>query len=163
MPYLTGDTIPSINRCKVIRIPDDLSFLDALNGQLYELTLPENWEKQGTLTPDQVAAAWSDVYDLYTTQTCVELTDFLYPDSVLLWPPSAKKITGGTLNVASVTGQVPLLTAWYNTSAINDRMQFPLYCRKGTWDFKVHGIQNTASGKVQIFTDENASPITERN
>jgi len=73
MPYLTGNTIPSGSRCKVVRIPDDLAFLDALNGQLYELTLPENWETDGTITAQQMADAFSDIYEAYTTEVCMEI------------------------------------------------------------------------------------------
>lgn len=73
MPYLTGNTIPGSFRCKVVRIPDDLAFLDALNGQLYELTLPENWETDGTITAQQMADAFSDIYEEYTTEVCMEI------------------------------------------------------------------------------------------
>lgn len=82
MPFMTGDTIPSSFRCKVIRIPDDLAFLDALNGALLELTYPSNFEQEGnTLTPQEMADVFSDAYDEYTTEKCMEIPI----GSTMLW------------------------------------------------------------------------------
>lgn len=73
MPYLTGNTIPVTSRCKVIRIPDDLAFLDALNGALLELTYAYNFEADGAITPEQMADAFAIAYDDYTTEACMEI------------------------------------------------------------------------------------------
>lgn len=72
MPFMTGDTIPVTTRCKVIRIPDDLAFLDALNGALLELTYPHNFEQEGNaLTPQQMADAFSVAFDDYSAEECM--------------------------------------------------------------------------------------------
>ncbi len=70
MPYLTGNSIPGTFRCKVIRIPDDLTFMDILNGALLELTYPWNYEKDGALTPQQMADEFFAVYDNFTLEQC---------------------------------------------------------------------------------------------
>lgn len=63
MPYLTGDT-PEPNKwyCRVTRIPHSLGFLQAVGGALAELTHPWNWEKFGTMTPDESAEAATNLY-----------------------------------------------------------------------------------------------------
>lgn len=161
MPYLTGDTIPSSERCKVVRIPDDLAFLDALNGQLYELTLPENWETDGAVSAEDMAAKWDEIYDLYVAQECVELSDFVYPKQCSVFPNSARLVTGNGLTLANQASQIPAFTVFVTTPAINNRIRFPIFIKQGVWDFKVRGIRNTNQGKVKIYTDEQSSPLTE--
>lgn len=73
MPYLTGDTIPSASRCKVVRIPDDLTFLGALNGAILELTRLHNWETHGTITAQEMADAWFAIYEAYTVEECMHI------------------------------------------------------------------------------------------
>jgi microcystin-dependent protein len=93
MPFMTGDTIPSTFRCKVIRIPDDLAFLDALNGALLELTYPSNFEQEGnTLTPQQMADAFSTAYDDYTTEACMEIPVGTISMWAVATPPAKWKI-----------------------------------------------------------------------
>lgn len=93
MPFMTGDTIPSSFRCKVIRIPDDLAFLDALNGALLELTYAYNFEQEGnTLTPEQMADAFSTAYDDYTTEICMEIPIATISMWALATPPAKWKI-----------------------------------------------------------------------
>jgi microcystin-dependent protein len=86
MPYLTGNTIPSGKRCKVIRIPDDLAFLDALNGALLELTFAYNFEAvPGTVSPQDMADAFAAAFDDYTTEDCM----FIPVGSMQMFPTGA--------------------------------------------------------------------------
>lgn len=90
---MTGDTIPSSFRCKVIRIPDDLAFLDALNGALLELTYPSNFEQEGNaLTPQQMADAFSIAYDDYTIEACMEIPIGTISMWAIATPPTKWKI-----------------------------------------------------------------------
>lgn len=57
MPYLTPETVPSEVVCRRLRIPNDLTILGAVTGALAELTKPHKWEQDGTVTPDEIAAA----------------------------------------------------------------------------------------------------------
>jgi len=84
-----------------------------------------------------------------------------YPETFLIWPAMAKSITGGALTIGNLVNQIPLYTANFTTLALNNRIQFPFFARSGVYDITVRGLRNTASAKVQIFTDENVSPITE--
>lgn len=53
--YPTPDTIPEESHCRRLRIPNDEQWLSVVMGALYALTLPENWQKVGDLTPDEAA------------------------------------------------------------------------------------------------------------
>ena len=84
-----------------------------------------------------------------------------YPTTFIIWPPMAKSITGGALTIGNLTNQIPLYTVNFTTLALNNRIQFPFFARRGVYDITVRGLRNTASAKVQIFTDENINPMTE--
>jgi microcystin-dependent protein len=64
--WLTPDgPIPSGVICKRVRIPDNIAFVEIFNGALLDLIYANNFEKFGTLTPDQCAELFSGmVYDL---------------------------------------------------------------------------------------------------
>jgi len=67
MPYLTPDTAPSGTICRTIVIPDDLQWKAIVNGALSELFKPWNFEKYGSLTPQETAdffyQMWSDFHE----------------------------------------------------------------------------------------------------
>jgi len=67
MPYITPDTIPVATRSRDLLIPDDIYILAAVNGALYDLTLPENWEKVGAISPDEIAARMLEMFEAYLT------------------------------------------------------------------------------------------------
>lgn len=55
MPYLTPNTAPDNAVCRALFIPDDLEWIALITGALQELTFTYNWEKYGTITPQQAA------------------------------------------------------------------------------------------------------------
>lgn len=58
MPFLTPDSdTPLVS--VILSVPEE--FVVALNGAIYELSLPENWEQYGTLTPEECASIMQDV------------------------------------------------------------------------------------------------------
>jgi hypothetical protein len=62
--YLTPDgPVPSTTICRVLFIPDSEEFIANVTGALQVLTIPENWQQYGTLTPEQSAAALQDMFD----------------------------------------------------------------------------------------------------
>lgn len=66
MPWLTGDTIPTIDFvCRRVVIPNDLALIIAVNGALDELTNAYNWEQFGTVTPDEAATAMNVMFAQY--------------------------------------------------------------------------------------------------
>lgn len=65
MGYLTPDTTPAGATCRALFIPDHDQYLAIVRGALQELTFPHNWTKFGTLTPDQAAANFVDMFDMF--------------------------------------------------------------------------------------------------
>jgi hypothetical protein len=55
--YLTPDSIPASLTRRWICFPDDQYILAAINGALWELTFPFNWELFGAITPDEITEA----------------------------------------------------------------------------------------------------------
>lgn len=70
MPFLTGDTPGGSSNCYPLFIPDDLYFRLAVRGAIHELTLPENWEKFGDLTPDEAAQLALTMYNSFVDGEC---------------------------------------------------------------------------------------------
>jgi microcystin-dependent protein len=64
MPYgwLTPDSIPSATKCRALVIPDDLAIIMAVSGALADLTYAHNWQKFGTVEPEEIADAMRIMY-----------------------------------------------------------------------------------------------------
>lgn len=61
--WLTPDgSVPSSNVCLTITIPDGLQWRASLRGALLSLGEAENWEKWGTLEPQEVADVFLQAY-----------------------------------------------------------------------------------------------------
>lgn len=65
--WITPDEASSNTRLIEITVPDDMYLYSCLLGAVYLLTLPQNWEELGTITPEQAAA--------FFNQTFQDLTD----------------------------------------------------------------------------------------
>jgi len=88
MPYLTPDSAPSGRICRKISIPADSTWLALVNGALSELFKVRNWEKFGSLTPEETAAFFLDLYEDYSGSECMVfpigmISAFPYPSSEL--------------------------------------------------------------------------------
>lgn len=68
--YLTPETLPTTTCDRTISIPNDPTLLAAVNAALYSLTLPENWEQYGAITPEQAAEAMQDAFLAYLGSDC---------------------------------------------------------------------------------------------
>jgi microcystin-dependent protein len=64
MPWLTGDTIPTLEQVEwwCLPVPDESFIRRSVFGSLMELFYPSNWEKVGAATPEEVADRMSDFY-----------------------------------------------------------------------------------------------------
>lgn len=95
MPWLTGDNIPVDEFCRVIRVPNDPVFIQAVNGALLDLTYAGNWEQHGTLTPEEQAEKFDEIYVAYTESKC----EMIPIGSTMLWhmeePPAKWLICDG--------------------------------------------------------------------
>lgn len=64
--WLTGDvTNPTDYLCRVLRIPNDISLVMAVNGALLMLTRDFLWKEFGSETPQQAAELMSVMFDAY--------------------------------------------------------------------------------------------------
>lgn len=68
MPYLTPETIPPGKICRALRIPNNQDIIACVTGALEQLTFAYNWEKYGAVTPDEIAAAMTDLFDNFVFQ-----------------------------------------------------------------------------------------------
>jgi microcystin-dependent protein len=63
MPWLTPDgPIPSGKTCRLVRVPDGIFFIADFYGAVLELAQSFNWETFGTLTPQECADAFFDMW-----------------------------------------------------------------------------------------------------
>lgn len=63
--WLTPDNLPVGRQCRTLRIPDDPFWLAIVSGAVLELTKQHNWEKFGTQTVEDCAAAMAGLLDDY--------------------------------------------------------------------------------------------------
>jgi len=98
MPWLTGDT-PEPNKwyCRLTRIPYSLGFLQAVGGALGELTNPKNWEKFGTMTPEESAEAATELFFEWT-RSDVCMIGIVTPYVTTTPPPNCLPCNGSIFN-----------------------------------------------------------------
>jgi len=74
MGYLTLSEAPVTTTCRALFVPDSQDCLAVVRGALMALTLPENWELYGTLTQEESAAVFQEMFDRFCASEgdCVE-------------------------------------------------------------------------------------------
>lgn len=154
MPWLTGNSIPEDEFCRVIRVPNDPVFIHAISGALLELTYAGNWEQQGTLTPEQQAAAFDDVYVAFTQSECIEATDLVYPKNFMAFGQQAKLVGAGALQYVFLAntqfGHYTRVVSPY----INQEIAFDMLLAAGNWEFQWLSITNNSSGIHRFRIDD---------
>lgn len=64
--WLTPDTPPEHKQwTRLVHMPAALDFIAPVSGALLAMTYPSNWEQHGTLTPEETAAIYSDIYQQF--------------------------------------------------------------------------------------------------
>lgn len=63
--WLTPDAIPASNTRRVLLLPDSPEWRAAFRGALAALSDAANWEQFGTLTPDETADVWAEIFRLF--------------------------------------------------------------------------------------------------
>jgi microcystin-dependent protein len=63
--WLTPDSIPTGQTCRVLFLPDDEAFIAIVTGALNNLVEPWNFDQYGTLTPQQTADAFVEMFDKF--------------------------------------------------------------------------------------------------
>lgn len=65
MGFLTPDSIPDSFVCRRVRIPNDVGWLELVNGALSVLTKPFNYELFGSVTPEECAELFTEMFFEY--------------------------------------------------------------------------------------------------
>lgn len=60
--FLTPNTLPDDFICRRVRIPNDIEWLELVNGQLAELTNPFKFELFGDITPEQCSEVFTEMF-----------------------------------------------------------------------------------------------------
>ena len=77
--WLTQDSIPGTRTEYVLTLPSSWEWKAQFLGAFLLLTKPENWEQFGTLTPDEMASEWLDLFLLFE-----EFGGFAMPIGIVL-------------------------------------------------------------------------------
>jgi len=65
MPYQTADAMPTDFVCRLLRIPNQIHFIEIVNGALSELIKARNFELLGAVTPDEMADKFQTMFFEY--------------------------------------------------------------------------------------------------
>jgi hypothetical protein len=94
MPFLTPNTLPTSFVCRTVKIPDDMEWIEIVNGALSVLTHVRNFELFGSVTPEQCAEVYTEMFWQYQRgETCMVGTINLYAAVTL---PSGTLACDGT-------------------------------------------------------------------
>lgn len=66
LAWLTPDDIPASSVRRVITIPNDDYWLALLIGALVPLSVADNWQQYGDMTPEESAQEWTNIIELFT-------------------------------------------------------------------------------------------------
>lgn len=70
MPFLTPDSVPSDTICRTLVIPNDPTWIAIVNGALSVLMFPYNFQQFGSVTPEDVAYRFGEMWDAYRESEC---------------------------------------------------------------------------------------------
>jgi len=74
MPYLTPDSLPSDVICRTVLIPNHIDWLVIVNGALSELINASKFEQFGSLTPEEVANRFEQMFFEFRDSECATVT-----------------------------------------------------------------------------------------
>jgi microcystin-dependent protein len=77
----TPDSIAGSDRCYLLPIPDDEYSQAVVSGALQRLSLAENWEQAGTLTPEEAADRFGEAFDEF-----MQWRQCMQPGVMFFWP-----------------------------------------------------------------------------
>lgn len=83
MPYLTPDTLPSDFICRTVLIPNHIDWLIIVNGALSELLRSENFEQFGSITPEETADRFEQMFFEFRDSECAPVTPI---GSIVMFP-----------------------------------------------------------------------------
>lgn len=74
MPYLTPETLPSGTICRTVLIPDDIEWITIVNGALSRLIHASNFEQFGSITPEETAERFQQMFFEFRDSECQPVT-----------------------------------------------------------------------------------------
>jgi hypothetical protein len=154
MPYLTGNSIPVTTKCRTVELPDDPAFMASFLGALLELTYPWNWEQFGTLTSDEMARAFFDIFDQVVESVCVEPVAQEYPSSFYLTGDQAYDWSGGSIALTISTTNPHNMIVGVSPLATGNRLHYSIFCKAGTYSLKMRGQKAPTLGITKIYIDD---------
>lgn len=97
MPYLTPDSLPSDTVCRTVLIPDDIEWLAIVNGALSRLIHASNFEQFGSITPEETAERFQQMFFEFRDSECAPVTPI---GTIVMWatntPPDQWLLCDGT-------------------------------------------------------------------
>lgn len=78
--YLTPDSVPDERICRSFSIPNDAAWLGVFMGALVPLLQESAWRQFGTMTPDECAAVWQDIFFSFEEAACAPDVETPYWD-----------------------------------------------------------------------------------
>lgn len=83
MPYLTPETLPSGTICRTVLIPDHIDWITLVNGALSRLIYAENFEQFGSITPEETAERFQQMFFEFRDSECAPVTPI---GTIVMWP-----------------------------------------------------------------------------
>lgn len=99
--WLTPEALPVGTVCRLLRIPDDPTWLAPVTGALLSLTQAFNWEQFGVTTPEEAAARYGEMLNQFQDaglSNC--MIGVVFPYASLTPPDGALPCDGSTFNRA---------------------------------------------------------------
>lgn len=126
--WLTRDAQPG-TVCRAVLIPDDPIWRADLLGAITQLSKSHNWEQAGTLTPDEMAAAWLDIlWTLDFERRCMEIGTIQFTASDEL-PGYALWCDGAEYDQSAYPDLFSKIGTFYGSSGAG-KFNVPNLCRR---------------------------------
>lgn len=111
MPWMTPDSEPAETQPIVLEVPDHETWLAAVRGALFDLARQENWEQFGTLTPEETANRYLEMWEEM-------LMPFNVVGAIVMWPVNSAPnrwliCDGSAVNRASYPALFALIGTTY--------------------------------------------------
>lgn len=134
--WLTGDTLTG-NRGRVLIIPGDINFLMAVNGALLPLIYAENWEKFGTVNPEDAAAAMQAMYLEYLkSEVILPVSD----SEITIFPGSMTLLTGGAITTVANPSALHGYTSEITPNANGNSRRTRRFMQAGNWTYRLTAV-----------------------
>lgn len=147
MPYLTPDA-PANSGGRVLVIPD--TYLDSVNGALWELCETFRWEEFGSETVDDATAKMQDMFMAYLDSSIQEFIGMASPIVFPIWAYYQASDAPSWTSLTTFPG-----AGYYasGVNTINNWIEFRTFVSEGDWLIKVKCRRQSNSGIATVKID----------